>query len=486
MGTPRQFGLRGPQCAVSSRAPQLTILFTTATPLRLGSSDPANDEIRRVSTTRSRSALTGFLLAFLLAGGCTVAPGTEPDAEQGTVTDFAASTAELRTASAALRTANLASVLTGAGPFTFFAPVDAAFAGLPAGMVEALMTERNRDVLVRLLSFHVVEGKYDASQLRDGQRLKTLAGGSLIVAVRQDQVSINGVALRTQDMPATNGVVHTLHGVLTSGLNAMQLAAVTPELSTLVTATNESGLTGTLAGTELITLFAPGNSAFAKLDPAVVQRMLLPANRSVLQKVLGYHLLSGRVLAGDLQEGSRVVTLQGQPVHIRVKGGRRVNAANIVTSDIRVSNGVIHLIDGVLQENLDLIDVSTLSGFDSFVDAVRRTGDVGLISALRYGGMTVFAPSDSAFAAVGDAMPQPAAALADLLRYHIVPGHHWRGTLAEGDRLVTLLGDTLLVEEANGAGMGVRGTGNRTTLMGEVGAANGVIHSVDAVLVPAP
>lgn len=421
------------------------------------------------------------LLPLLIAlEGCTTTavPGTEPGAND--VAGVTAAAADAGTMADALQASGLAAELGDEGPYTIFVPVNTAFDALPAGAVEGLLASDNREVLLDLLNFHVVPGRYDLASFRDGQALKTREGKTLKVTVKGGLVEVNGVRLRTADLEATNGVVHLIDGVLTTGLDARQFAGLTPQLSTLLEVMDASGLGGTLSGNTLITLFAPTNAAFANMDAVVQRRMLAPANQAMLQKILNYHMLPGRYLASDMREGADMATIQGQTVHITVSFGRKVNAANILTTDVRVSNGVVHVIDRVLQENLSVYDMFTLGGFDGFVAALATANDAGLESALRYGRMTAFAPSNEAFATLSAATRNDPVAMASLLRGHIVRGWVGKGELVNGARLETLRGDSLTVQ--TGGGVSVRSGSGSASVGREVGAANGVIHAVGGVL----
>jgi uncharacterized surface protein with fasciclin (FAS1) repeats len=99
------------------------------------------------------------------------------------------------------------------GPFTVFAPTNSAFRKLPSGMFEGLMNNRRSD-LANILSYHIVAGSVKTGDMKDGQKLKTLAGEDLIVTLRNDKVLINGVQVINPDIPARNGIVCVIDGVL--------------------------------------------------------------------------------------------------------------------------------------------------------------------------------------------------------------------------------------------------------------------------------
>ena len=128
----------------------------------------------------------------------------------------------------------------------------------------------------------------------------------------------------------------------------VQIAQTNPNLSTLVTALQAAGLVETLSGSGPFTVFAPTNDAFNALPPGTLDALL--GNRTQLTNVLTYHVVQGSLLATQVASMPSLPTAQGQPLVVTVQsgGGVRVDGANIVQTDIRASNGVIHVIDAVM------------------------------------------------------------------------------------------------------------------------------------------
>jgi uncharacterized surface protein with fasciclin (FAS1) repeats len=129
-----------------------------------------------------------------------------------------------------------------------------------------------------------------------------------------------------------------------------QIASKNPNFTTLVTALKATGLVGVLNGRGAYTVFAPTNDAFAALPEGTVASLLKPKNRGKLKSILLYHVLGKRISAGAIPRGvTHVATLNGKSVRVR-KGhsGVSVNGARVTSADIHASNGVIHVIDGVL------------------------------------------------------------------------------------------------------------------------------------------
>jgi len=108
----------------------------------------------------------------------------------------------------------LVETLSGAGPFTVFAPTNAAFDKLPAGTVDGYLKEDKKEDLKQILTFHVVPGALNAANLTDGQKLQTVQGQELIVSIRDGKVMINGALVTTPDVVFSNGVTHVIDAVL--------------------------------------------------------------------------------------------------------------------------------------------------------------------------------------------------------------------------------------------------------------------------------
>lgn len=118
-----------------------------------------------------------------------------------------------KTLTAAVKAADLVSTLEGTGPFTVFAPTDAAFAAIQKD-VENLLKPENKAKLASILTFHVVSGTHMAAELKDGSELTTVQGGKLKVSVKDKKVMVGDAHVTTADVCASNGVVHLIDKVL--------------------------------------------------------------------------------------------------------------------------------------------------------------------------------------------------------------------------------------------------------------------------------
>ena len=138
----------------------------------------------------------------------------EPVEAPTTVVDIAVGSADHKTLVAAVTAAGLVETLSGPGPFTIFAPNDAAFAALKAGTLEDLLKPENKDKLTSILTYHVVAGNVMSAQLSDGQKVATLNGQELTVAIKDGVVTINGAKVVAADLAGSNGVIHVVDGVI--------------------------------------------------------------------------------------------------------------------------------------------------------------------------------------------------------------------------------------------------------------------------------
>lgn len=125
-------------------------------------------------------------------------------------------------------------------------------------------------------------------------------------------------------------------------------AVAAGSFQTLVAAVQAAGLADTLKGPGPFTVFAPDDEAFAKLPAGTLDDLLKPENKDKLTRILTYHVVPGMVLAKDIVKMHRAETVAGSPLKVDAFSGVKVNDANVVKTDIKASNGVIHVIDTVL------------------------------------------------------------------------------------------------------------------------------------------
>ena len=310
----------------------------------------------------NRRFLSSLLLALLLI--MAAVPGVQAQEAQDIV-DIAASNEDFSTLVAAVQAAGLVDALKGEGPFTVFAPTNAAFAALPDGALDALVADPAGD-LTQILLYHVLSGKVMAADVTDGLEATTLQGGAVTFTVTDGAVKINDANIVVTDIQASNGVIHVIDAVIVPPApestpeatpepaaeapvgDIVDIAASNEDFSTLVAAVQAAGLVDALKGEGPFTVFAPTNAAFAALPDGALDALVAdPAGD--LTQILLYHVLSGKVMAADVTDGLEATTLQGGAVTFTVADGAvKINDANIVVTDIEATNGVIHVIDAVI------------------------------------------------------------------------------------------------------------------------------------------
>lgn len=284
----------------------------------------------------------------------------EPSIAIQTITEIAADDPQFSTLVGALQRVNLDDVLNGDGPFTVFAPTNAAFQAL--GVNLNTLTD---DQLEEILLYHVLGGaQIESGEIAAGQTYATTAaqtgpGNSqlaILIEKTGNQVKINGSAtVTTADIVGKNGVIHVIDKVLLP-LDVVGHAAANSNFTQLVGALGAASgnLTTVLSGTGPFTVFAPLNSAFEAI--AGVTAGLTPEQ---LSKVLTYHVAAGNVRSSALTNGQTVTTVNGETFTVNISGNNvtitdaKGEIATVVLTDVQATNGVIHVINKViLPENL--------------------------------------------------------------------------------------------------------------------------------------
>lgn len=275
------------------------------------------------------------------------------------------------------------------------------------------------------------------------------------------------------------------------------LAQGNPDLSTLVTAlTKYPDLVSTLSGTGTFTVFAPTNAAFANLLTAIGQTNLNDIPESVLRNVLQYHVVStAAVLSNQLTNGD-VTTVGGEKVSVNISSGVKLNTTvNVTTADVKATNGVVHVIDAVLVPPTITPVVGTIvapayfnKNFSTLVSAVVQAGLLPtLLSTSNQ--LTLFAPTNDAFAAAGITSLPPNttegnALLTSILAYHVIAGTSeiTAAGIANGPSSATTFGGSKIYLSKGAAGVFINGKTKVTAT--DIQGSNGIVHVIDRTLVP--
>ena len=259
---------------------------------------------------------------------------------------------------AALAHAGLVETLQGDGPFTVFAPTDAAFeaAGIDLSTFD---TEAENETLSDILLYHVISGAVDAANVTDGLVATMVNGDNVTFTVTNETVMINDANVTDRDVAASNGIIHIIDKVLLPPAEEPALedisgvAAGTGVHDSLVAALAHAGLVATLQGDGPFTVFAPTDEAFAEAGIDLSTFDNDEAN-ATLTDILTYHVYAGSVAAADVTDGMVATMVNGDDATFTVVNGTvMVGGATVTSADVAASNGVIHVIDKVLMPPAD-------------------------------------------------------------------------------------------------------------------------------------
>ncbi len=260
---------------------------------------------------------------------------------------------------AAVTKANLVGTLSDATKsYTVFAPTNNAFraAGITLATIDGYSTAQVGSILTPLLTYHVLAAKVLSTGVPSSDTVKTLNGRNLFASRNANGVFLNGTRVATADINASNGVVHVIGSVLIPPTQTIaQIVTANPNFSLLLTAVVRGGLAGTLSGPGKFTVFAPINSGFpASLD---TDAKINAAPVATVAGIVGSHAFGTNIFAGDLSAGVTGATVNPlttltialtPAATVRITGS--VNPASAIqTTNVVATNGVIHIIDRVLQ-----------------------------------------------------------------------------------------------------------------------------------------
>ena len=440
-----------------------------------------------------------------------VTPTPVAPADPQSIVDVAVANGSFTTLVTALEATGLDVTLSDMdSKFTVFAPTDDAFALLGQDVIDALLADT--DTLSDILTYHVISGEVDSSAAISsaGSLVEMVNGDSIGLSLDGDNLLVNTATVILVDVAADNGVIHVIDAVLTPPadkgtptMNIVDTAVAAGDFGTLVTALQAAGLDATLADeTQSFTVFAPTDAAFAMIDPATLN--LLIADTDALSSVLLQHVVSGEVnsVTAYTLNGSSATTASGAAIPVVINtelDTLTFGGATVQTTDIYTTNGIIHVIDTVVVADVELptppasiVDVAVSNGsFTTLVTALQATG-LDTVLDDPESTFTVFAPTDAAFALLGqdkinELLADPDT-LKDILLYHVVSGSE---ILQDGAITVAQSGSNK-VDMAN-----LRQTAltladstlyiNKSAVsLADVMADNGVIHVVDQVILPPP
>jgi transforming growth factor-beta-induced protein len=379
--------------------------------------------------------------------------------------------------------------------YTIFAPTTEAFikffaeSGLTA---EEFLSGAG---LANILKYHVAEGSLKAADIIAAGKVTTLEGSDITVTTEGGNVLLNGKAKVIEaDLTASNAVIHIIDTVLVPPMppeplpSIVDIAVGDGRFTTLVAALTKTDLVETLSGEGPFTVFAPTDDAFA----ALLAKLGISAedllNSPDLKDILLYHVVTGKATAADVVKLDKVTTLNGKDVTLEVKDGNVIlnGSIKVIITDIMASNGVVHVIDGVLlPPKPSIVEIAVGNpDFSTLVAALTKADLVGALSA--EGPFTVFAPTNAAFENLADSLGVEVADLlelpnlADILLYHVASGAVKAEEAVSLGSIKTLQGASVHVSVNKGDVF----INHSKVVRADIEASNGFVHVIDAVLMP--
>ena len=414
---------------------------------------------------------------------------------QTTVVDVVVNSDDHTLLEAAVIEADLAGALSGDGPFTVFAPTDDAITALVTELgitADDLLALEN---LAEILTYHVVGATALSTDLMDGDTFTTLNGADITVSIMDGTVMINNATVTVADITADNGVVHVIDAVLMppapETTTVVDIIVNSEDHTLLEAAVGAAVLVDALSGEGPFTVFAPTDDAIT----ALVTELGITADDLLalegLADILTYHVVGATALSTDLMDGDTFTTLNGADITVSIMDGTvMINNATVTVADITTDNGVVHVIDAVLlpptpEVTPTVADIIAESADHTVLAAVLDSADLDVVLAGE-GPFTVFAPTDAAF----DAVPPMVlldlltdnAALTNVLTYHVAGDSLMSTDLSDGQNIETLFGADVTITIVDGNVM----VNNAMVTVADIVGANGVVHVIDAVLLPPP
>jgi len=437
-------------------------------------------------------ALRALIMSFMiLAVSCN--PDIDPITEDRNIMQIMMVNQNFSTFQEMIIRTELGDELSSDGPFTVFAPTNQA---VDTYLSEQGLTRQQlmeSPTLREVVLYHVMAGRLLTNQMPVGEMETLSPNQNISFNIMDNAITLNeNTRILTPDVEARNGVIHGIDRVLmapeetTVDNSVIGVLARDENFAMFGAAVAAGGLTDILSSSS-ITLFAPTDDAFeAYLEENDMEWEEFIGNESLISAILLNHTVESVVAIADLESGpinsalNRAVFLSvGESIYLN---GR----ARILEGDIPAENGLIHKVDqlvGPASRNLSEF-ITDQEDFTQLSAAVIR---LGMVNELTSGGpYTLFAPNDEAFAAAYEALGVNGlndiedAVLADIINYHLVPGHIFSTDMEDGQSLTSVQGEPIVVNPSQGT------VANGTFQTGRINrlTTNGVVHVTNSVLLP--
>ncbi|XP_013413814.1 transforming growth factor-beta-induced protein ig-h3 [Lingula anatina] len=330
-----------------------------------------------------------------------------------------------------------ADLLRETGPFTLFAPTDAAFRNLPADIVSRVFDPDNTEALKNLLNYHVIKHNLCTAAIFTSCNLRTLEGSTVrLGCTSRDQMKVDNALVTSGDILASNGIIHAVDSVLLpNSAKDVTMLAQEINLRAFMEAAESTKYAAALRGSKSsFTIFAPSDEAFAAVSGTELNRWHF--NPDLYLSILKYHIMEGKMSTKDFvsqrayssQSASQGGVAASATLRLNLnRNGWSMNSAKVTSTDNECGNGVIHVIDKVMipptMTVLEIIKGNIrLSTFWSMIQTVG----IDIFANITVGGgsFTIFAPTNEAFSRLDTAFMERlllnTKELEKIIKYHIL------------------------------------------------------------------
>ncbi|XP_068440783.1 periostin, osteoblast specific factor b isoform X4 [Clinocottus analis] len=385
---------------------------------------------------------------------------------------------DLTTLSDVAQNSGLLEKLGQPGHYTLFAPTNEAFESLGSEALERL--QGDKEVLMALLNFHLLDSVQCSEAIMAGTSYETLEGNSIEIGCDGESLTVNGIKMvRKKDIVTTNGVIHLIDQVLMPDSAKQVMELVGSSQSTFGDMVSELGLSAAMRPGIEYTLLAPLNVAF--------NDEVMSMDQSLLKIILENHILKRKIVLGELFNGQRLETIAGKFLRVFIyRTAVCIENSCLVRGSKEGSNGALHLMRTLLKPaEQSMFEILTENGgFKIFLSLMEHAGLTNLLK--QEGDFTLFVPSDKAFAGLSERdfslLKSDINALRTILLYHINNGIFIGGGLETGvtNLLKSLQGSNLKVMFANNSML----VNSVQVPDSDIMATNGVIHFINHILYP--
>lgn len=356
------------------------------------------------------------------------------------------------------------------GNFTVFAPVNGAF-GLDSDIIDTEIMVKDQPIAISVsgsiaeravedlqdaILGHMVAGTETSSMLEDEQILETGNPEGSIIRINyfsnpRQVMMANCIEVKKRDEMATNGVIHTVASVIKPVTETLlDLVRTREDLSVLKTVLALAEYVPTLNNKASLTLLAPTNAAFERMNPRLRDR-LMRGDIGCIQKVLLNHLLPNVICSGAIHGDGRTPNLLHKYINVNRTADGKVflNGAQVLQADLMATNGVMHVIDDVIVpiEALGVVDVLEKNGFTELLSLVEKAGLSKTLDEAN--NITIFAPTNEAIKGLPEILKSRLISNPELLRevisFHVSPGIQECQRYHDNQKLPTLAGTDIRI-----------------------------------------